>query len=245
MGGAIETNQRVGRVADAVAKVLAVDKAALYGEGRRNRWETRINIARALTAYICVVDLKLSNRQVGDALGYSANGSGVYNAVYRLARAHGLPRPTETPWLSGKRLAWAGKAPTGPKPDPNAPPKAVIAPRQVPVKPRAPKPEPQSLPIATPAARHAVPHHSLGRMATPASPAPTTVSGLSDRILAFLENRRAATAQTLATCLGAKELTVSQSLSLLKHHGQVANDAPAGTPMRDTLWRIAALEGAV
>jgi len=238
-GGDIQINHQVSRVAAAVARVMAVDKAALYGEGQRNRWAKTLNTARALTAYVCTVDLGLSYRQVGEALGYSSNASGVYNAVTRLASTHGLPLPAPRPWLTGKRLDHrASKAPAKPGPDLSVAPKVIAAARQIPVKPRPAPSEAPQLPIAAPPERPPV-AHSLGRMASPSPPPPTTVGGLGERIMAFLENRSAATAQTLATCLDAKELTVSQSLSLLKHQGQVTNDAPSGGVMRDTLWRAA------
>jgi len=193
-----------------------------------------------VTAYLCAFDLGMSYRQVAEALGYTGDGA-AHTTIQRFIQRHDLPPIPARPWRSGKRLLWADKAPTRPDcpPKPAPAPKVIAAPRQIPVKPRPAKPEVQSLPIAAPPARHAAPQSSLSRMTTPANPPPVTIGGLSERIETFLANRSACTTQTLATCLDAKELTVSQALSLLKHQGRVSHDGEGGVAYRGTLWRVA------
>jgi len=225
MGGG---DPRIEHLSHAVAKATGVEREALFvTTPGACRWRPALSRARAMLAYRSAFDLGLSHRQIAEALGYASPGS-LGKAIRTLVAAEGLPPVPARPWKSGKRLLWGVKAPRRPDCPPKPPrePKGAIA--RKPAKPAVGPPAQTVQPVA---------HHSQTRMTVPANPAPVTLAALSDRIVSFLAARPGATAQTLATCLDAKELAVGQSLSWLKHQGRLVNDAPDGCTVRDTRWR--------
>lgn len=121
-----------------------------------------------------------------------------------------------------------GKAPKAYDPDPQ-----IAAPEE------APELEPAPLPY-----RPGV--STVSAMVTPYIPPVQRAvpeSLLRDRILVALTNRTC-TAQTLATLLDGKELTVCQVLNQLKHEGLVTADRSAGNNSRSIRWSLPTPEAA-